>query len=141
MDSLRELHKQQTDIFYDAERLKNRLKALQENILAATAERVNQMYSLSGKQHGTVNVDGGDGIVIKGAIDKKVEWDSAVLMGVASTLPWDKVREIFKIEFSVPEKMYAALKDHGITPEQIIAIDAARTTKYAPLKVSLEAKE
>jgi len=141
VESLRELHRQQSEILSQVETLKKRAAELQGKILAATAERVNQMYALSGKQHGTVSVAGEDGVTIKGSIGKKVEWDSPALMGVASALPWETVQKVFKIEFGVPEKMYAKLAEHGITPEQIVAIDAARTTKYEPLKVSLEVSE
>lgn len=104
-------------------------------ILSATKEKANQMYALAGKQFGTVNVAGEDGISIKADISKKVEWDSDKLADIARTMSWDAVKANFKMEFSVPEKVYAGLGD-----AVKLVFDAARTVKYGDIKITLEKK-
>jgi hypothetical protein len=79
-----------------------------------------------------------DGLSLKGEISKTVKWDSRALMNVAAEMPWDRVREIFKIEFSVPEATYNALA--GANPDLFANIAAARTVKYGDLKVKIAKK-
>jgi hypothetical protein len=69
-----------------------------------------------GKDHGTLNqtLEGG-AVEVKFVRSKKVKWDGAKLMSIASTLPWDRASAIFKIDFSMPEKIYSALA--GVDPD------------------------
>lgn len=110
------------------------LGAIDAEILAATKARVEQLYALTGKTHGTVTADVGD-FKIKGDISKTVSYDTAKLLPIASKMSYEEATKTFKIEFSVAEKVYK-----GLTPELRAEIDKARTTKYAPLKITLVKK-
>lgn len=73
---------------------------------------------------------------LTGEVKKTVDWDSKALLAAAAALPWDTVQEIFKIEFSVPEKTWNAIKEGAfVTDDTRAAIAAARSVKYAPLAV------
>jgi hypothetical protein len=113
------------------------LDKIDEKILQATRDRIQQMLNLQKKQHGTVSLPDENGIVIKGEVSRTVQWDSNQLMSVASNLPWNVVQQVFDIKFKVPEKAFAKLSTLGLAPEVIQAIDGARTTKYGDLKVTL----
>jgi len=136
MATLSELYLQRATAEQQLSAVRQSIAAIDEQITAATAERVRQMYTLSGKQSGTVTVDGGDGIEIKADISKKVEWDTAVLMGVARTMPWDRAQEVFDIKFAVPEKKYKTLSS-----ELRAQLDEGRVTKYGDIKITLVKKE
>jgi hypothetical protein len=93
-----------------------------------------------GKDHGTVTLALQDGFKIKCEAKQAVKWDSPALMAVAQTLPWSRVQQIFKIEFSIPEKIYAGLA--AVAPEDMMAkIDAARMTKIGEPSITLEKEE
>lgn len=81
-----------------------------------------------------------DNILLTAVIDKKVEWDSAKLLPVAGAMDWAIVQKIFKIEFSVPEKVYSVLPAAmSISDEQQVLfkqIEAARTVKYGRPKIA-----
>jgi hypothetical protein len=100
-------------------------------------DRLNPDEALAGEQ--TVEFqphEGGAGIRLKGEVKKTVKWSTDALLGVASAMPWDTVREIFKVEFSVPEATWKAISEGAYVAEDTRrAIAAARTVKYAPLAV------
>ena len=116
---------------------KGRLVAVNAEIDTRLAPSVAAAILASKKTHGVVNapVPLSNTLSMKIDMPKKVEWDSAKLMAVAQTLPWPQVEAIFKIEFSVPEKIYGGLAAGN--PELAKLIDAARTVKYGKAKVSL----
>lgn len=133
MSLLQQLYTQRAHLTSQVRDLEASVEKIDEQILVATRDKVQQMYALSGKQFGSVTIDGGDGISIKADIKKTVEWDSAALMKVASGLSWGVVEQTFDIKFKVPEKVYAKLDG-----PLLAAIDAARTTKYGDIAVKLE---
>jgi hypothetical protein len=90
-------------------------------------------YAAQNKLSGTLSVPTVDGITFVGDMDKTVKWDSGKLMGIANKLTWEQAQALFKIEFSVPEKIYTAMA--ATNPELKTAIDEARSVKYA-LKVA-----
>jgi hypothetical protein len=75
----------------------------------------------------------GDGIA-KREIKKEVKYDSAKLLGVMSEMSWDQIKALFKIEVSVPEKVYGGL---AANPELKAKIDAARTVTPRPQPIKL----
>lgn len=77
-----------------------------------------------------------DDVSLKGEISKRVSYDSPKLMEVASELPWERVRELFKIEFSMPEATYNALA--AANPDLYSRVAGARTVKYGDLKVTIK---
>lgn len=91
------------------------------------------------KQHGTFNAAVTNTVSAKIEVKKTVDWDSAKLMAVAQTLPWERVSAIFKIEFSVSEKIYEGLQ--AAAPELAKQIESARTVKYGAPKVTLSVAE
>gem|GEM_PF-3357988 len=100
-------------------------------------DRLNPDAGMAGEQ--TVEFrphEGGPGIRLKGEVKKTVKWTTDALLGVAAGMSWDQAREIFKIDFSVPEATWKAIAEGAyVTEEQRRAIAAARTVKYAPLAV------
>jgi hypothetical protein len=73
-----------------------------------------------------------DGVKLTFKIGQRVDWDSNVLESIANTLPWEQVRRIMKIEFSVPEKNFKALEDNELKDRLM----DARTVKYGNPSVS-----
>jgi hypothetical protein len=134
MKSLEQLYNEQEGAIEALAAAKAAKAAVDAEILEATLPRITHLYTLTGKQHGSVSLDAGT-FTAKADISKKVEWDSGVLMSVASNISFDEARKVFKMEFSVPEKIYKEL-----TPELKAAVDAGRTTKYGDVKVVLVKK-
>jgi hypothetical protein len=83
------------------------------------------------KQHGqhTFEVDG---IKLTAEITARREWDSEMLEKIARTLPYDVVQRTFTIKFSVPEKVFAGIRDEKLLDQLI----DARTVKYSEPKIS-----
>lgn len=94
----------------------------------ALFERHLQETGLTHGQHSTEI----DGVKLTFKIGQRVDWDSNVLESIANTLPWDQVRRIMKIEFSVPEKNFKALEDNELKDRLM----DARTVKYGNPSVS-----
>lgn len=92
----------------------------------------------TGKDHGSIILPLQDGYAVKAELRRTIKWDSAGLMAVAKTLPWDRVEAMFKIEFSMPEAIYKGVA--AFSPEMREKIDAARTTKVGE-PILLIAKE
>lgn len=89
-------------------------------------ESARQALAQLDKEYGTVTLPLQDGFRAKAEVKQTVKWDSDELQAIASTMPWERVREIFKISFAVPEKIYGGLR--AANPELADRIDAARTT-------------
>jgi hypothetical protein len=73
-----------------------------------------------------------DGVKLTFKIGQRVDWDSDVLESIANTLPWEQVRRIMKIEFSVPEKNFNALPNDELKDRLM----DARTVKYSAPSVT-----
>ena len=110
---------------------KARIQKIDEIIVERLAEQAKN--AMSAKTHGDVTLETPAG-KFKASIDKTVKWDSTKLQNLAATLPWEKVIGIFKIDFSVPEAKYNALKD--IEPMLAEKVEDARTVKYGDLKIT-----
>jgi hypothetical protein len=136
--TLAELHEERNQHIGTIAALQEKVEGIDQQILAATQDKVRQMFSLSGKQSGTVSVYA-DGMTVKGEVSKKVTYDSKALMRVAAEMPWATVQKVFDIAFKVPEKTYKTLATL-VSPEERAAIEGARTTVYGELKVTLEVK-
>lgn len=85
----------------------------------------------SGLNHGQHSTEI-DGVKLTFKISQRVDWDSNVLESIANTLPWEQVRRIMKIEFSVPEKNFKALEENELKDRLM----DARTVKYGNPTVS-----
>lgn len=94
-----------------------------------------QTLTQQGKDYGTANLDLQDGFKVKAELRQKVKWDSAKLMEVARTLPFERVEALFKIEFSMSETVYKGIS--ALSPELRAQIDAARTTSPDTPKLTL----
>lgn len=110
--------------------------ALQLELQRRFAGSVGQALQQKGKEHGSVTLPMQDRLRLKAEVKQEVKWDSAGLMAVAQTLPWERVRQIFKIDFSVSETIYKGIE--AAAPELREKIDAARTTSLKPAKIIIE---
>lgn len=132
----KQLHERHLALGLDAIALKEKADALKEELARRLASSAAAAFVQADKQHGTVNLPLQDGLKAKVVIDRDIEWDSDKLLEVAQTLPWERVRAIFKIAFSVPEAVYKGIA--AVAPELKEKIDAARTTKFKPAKITIE---
>ena len=130
-----QLHSALNDAAIDAAANKAWVASLNGEISKRLGESVLKSLADDGRVHGTVNLFLQDGVTAKGVVDKKVDWDSAKLLAIAQTMPWDRVAAIFKITFSVPEKIYDGIK--AVDDELGKRIDGARTTKPSAPKITL----
>ena len=87
------------------------------------------------KTHGTMALPLQDGLTAKVEIKQTVKWDSAKLLAVAQTLPWERVTALFKIDLSMSEAVYKGVA--ALSPEMRERIDAARTTTLAMPAITL----
>lgn len=87
----------------------------------------------AGKDYGTATSEVGLGYKIKAEIKQTVKWDSAVLQVIAADMSWNSIQHWFKIAFSMPEAQFKAIEPGPFKD----AIIAARTTKLAPLSITL----
>ena len=122
----------------DLEAAKNRIGKLHEELEARLGSAARKTLVDGGKQSGTVNMPLQGGFSAKVEVPKKIEWDSDKLFDLATTMPVERARTIFKFAVSVPEKIYDGIK--AADPELGAAIDQARTTKMGAIKITL-AKE
>ncbi len=87
----------------------------------------------AGKDYGTTTKEVEGGYKIKAEIKQTVKWDSDALQTIASDMTWEKIQHWFKIAFSVPEAKFKAIEPGPFKK----ALEKARTTKLAPMKVTL----
>jgi len=115
---------------------KARIAELQNEVTRRLGESAQRAYEQAGKESGALSLELQDGLTAKMSIDKKIAWDSAKLMAIAQTMPWDRVEALFKIVFSVPENTYKGVA--AADPELQKKLDDARTTTLSPVKITLE---
>ncbi len=89
-----------------------------------------------GKSHGIVNLACQDGIVAKADTKMTVKWDSDKLQAIAQTMPWDRVKSLFKISFSMTETIYKGVE--AVAPDLRAKIDEARTTQIGEPVITLK---
>ena len=132
---LEQLYREAEGVKHVMDDFKTRANLIQAEIEARTADAVKLAISQAGKSHGTIRAQITNTLSAKIDISKKVEWDSAKLQAIAQTLPWERVAKIFKIDFSISEKIYDGIG--AALPELADKIDMARTVKYSAPKVVL----
>lgn len=91
------------------------------------------------KTHGSFTLPLQDGLTAKGDVKQSVSWDSEKLMEIASSLPWERVRELFNVKFSMTETVYKGVG--ALNPEFRDKIDDARTVRYGEPSIVLQAAE
>jgi hypothetical protein len=137
--TLSDLHQLQDGYADGIAALKRRADEVKAELARRYAASAAQALEQQGKDHGSGKLALQDGFVAKYKVDQEIKWDSDALMAVAQTLPWERVVAIFKIAFSVPEKIYAGIA--ALSPELRQKIDEARTTKIKPAVITLEKEE
>lgn len=90
-------------------------------------------YAKAEKHDGTVTFASGDAI-FKSTIKKTVSYDSATLMEIAGSIPWEQAKTIFKFEASIGEKAFAAIEDELLKTR----IMEARTVKYGEPVIAIK---
>jgi hypothetical protein len=95
-------------------------------------------FEKAGKTDGKVSVDLPDGLKLSASVAKRVDWDQDKLKDAAKNLSWEDVQHYFDISFKVGEKIYKALPPSS---ELKAKLDAARTIKLSPMKLTLERKD
>lgn len=115
------------------------IAGIQAEISRRLGESVKRAFEQAGKEHGTLTLPLQDGLTAKCDISKKVDWDSAALMAVAQTMPWDRVNAIFKIRFEVSETVYKGIE--AADPDLKGRIDKARTVTFGTPKIALAKAE
>lgn len=133
--SLSDLLQLQDGYASGAKSLKAKGDLVQAELVRRFAVSATQALAQNGKGHGSGKLELQDRMAVKYDVKQEVKWDSAKLQAVAQTLPWERVAAIFKIEFSVPEKIYAGIA--AVAPELREKIDDARTTTIKPAKLTL----
>lgn len=111
------------------------MKLVEAELARRFAAQVEAKLQLAGKAAGSSTIEA-DGIKLKGELPKKVEWDSTTLLLIAQSMPWDAVQRVFKIAFSVQEKIWDGIQ--AADPELAKKLAAARTVKYDPVKVRFD---
>lgn len=119
----------------NANRQKETLSAILGEVSTRLEGSAKQAFEQAGKTHGQMKLPLQDGLAAEIKIDRKVDWDSAKLQAVAQTLPWDRVKEMFKIAFSMPEAIYKGVS--ALDPELRKKIDDARTETFGTPKITL----
>lgn len=110
---------------------KAEMETIQAELRRRFESRLTEHLASMEKQHGqhTFEVDG---LKLTAEITARVKWDSQRLEAIASKMPWPEVQRLFKIDFSVPEKNYAAIRDEKLLDQLI----DARTVKYSEPKIT-----
>lgn len=137
--SLSELQQLQDGYTSGAKSLKAKADAVKAEIARRYAESANQALAQAGKTHGSGKLQLQDRFAAKYDVKQEVKWDSAALLSIAQTLPWDRVQALFKIEFSMSETIYKGIA--AAAPELRERIDAARTTTIKPPAITLVREE
>lgn len=83
------------------------------------------------KQHGQTTFEA-DGVKLTAEITARRDWDSEKLKAIARSMPYDVVERTFNIKFSVPEKVFAGIRDEKLLDQLI----DARTVKYSDPKIT-----
>ena len=110
---------------------KAEMETLQAELRRRFESRLTEHLASLEKHHGqhTFEVDG---IKLTAEITARRDWDSDKLKAIARTMPFDQVERMFTIKFSVPEKVYAGIRDEKL----LDALIDARTVKYSDPKIT-----
>jgi hypothetical protein len=92
-------------------------------------------FQQADKDSGTLKLPVQGGVIAKVDIKKTVKWDSAKLLELSKAMPWERVQQLFKIDFSVPENTYKAARE--LDPALADSLDTARTVVFSDPKITL----
>lgn len=110
---------------------KEQLDLIQAELRRRYESRLTEHLRSLEKNHGQHTFEE-EGLKLTAEITARVKWDSAKLEAIASKMPWHEAQRLFKIDFSVPEKNYAAVRDEKLLDQLI----DARTVKYSEPKIT-----
>jgi hypothetical protein len=120
----------------DQEVLKLDLKDIDTQICEIV--KPEEIIKAKGKEYGEVTTEDYGAKLTVGS-DKKVKWDSDMLMAIAGTIPWQQAVAMFKISFEMSETKYKALVDNvaaGIQPQELLdRVNEARTVEITEAKL------
>lgn len=133
IEHLKALCEQRKEVVALIEQQKSILQQIDDRITDVLSDNAFKIMEAAGKNSGDVTMTLADGTRYKASVSKTVKYDSDYLFQLASTIPWDEARSIFKIDFSVPEANYQALQK--LKPELAEKVAAARTVKYGDIKI------
>lgn len=131
---LNALREQRRQVVAEIERNKAILQQIDDHFAEVLGAGMREMMSTSGKQSGEITWTLEDGSRYKGSVSKTVKYDSDKLQRIASSMPWDKAQNVFKIELSVPEATYQDIRK--LDPALAREIEEARTVRYGDIKVT-----
>lgn len=131
--SLAELRSLATDIHQAAAVHKAALSEIETEVLRRHGDAMSAALSADGKSVGECSREI-DGIKITFARKAKVKWDNDTLETIAASMPWATAKKVFKIEFSVPERIYKALTDDSL----VNRLNEARTVEVAEPRITFD---
>ncbi len=137
--SLGDLRRLQDDFEKTAAEAKRCVGSVKEELARRYGESGKHALAQAGKDHGSTQLALQDGFFAKVDVKQEVKWDSAKLMAIAQTLPWERVQALFKIDFSMSETIYKGVG--AAAPDPAERIEEARTTILKPPVVALIKKE
>jgi len=99
-------------------------------------ETMREALTHKGKDHGTVT-DSIEGVPLKMEVRQTVKWDGAKLKEAFKQIPPEQAQLLFKVDLSVPEKMFNGCTDPAI---KALLVDARTITFSTPKIVFGEEK-
>lgn len=109
------------------------LKEQDEAILRLCARDAEAGFTKADKPSGTIHFNL-DGEVFTADIDKRVKWDSDALQRIAGSISFEEALSLFKVEYSVPEKVFNDLADGDLKQR----LTDARTVTYSQPKITMK---
>lgn len=137
--SLADLQYKRADFESRISAAKDAISVIDAEIARRTIDKVQAAYAAAGKTDGTLTIDLPDGWKVKSVIRKTVKYDSDILLGVASQMPWDRAQKLFKVDVKMTEKLYGALD--AVDPELKMQIDKGRTVTTSDPSLELIAPD
>src|SRR4051812_16735135 len=104
--TLADLHERQQIAIEMATQAKTAVAEFQTEIDNRLSSSAKATFVQAGKEYGTKTLPLQGGLEAKVEIKKTVDWDSEKLLTLAMTMPWERVRQLFKVEFSMGETLY-----------------------------------
>ena len=123
--SLEGLHSEMAAWQLRAEFAAEQIKEIDTEIARRFIDQVQAAYANAGKTDGTLTVDLPNGWKVKSVVRKTVKYDSAILLGVASQMPWERAQKLFKVDVRMTESLYKALD--AVDPQLKLKVDEGRT--------------
>lgn len=131
--SLAELRSLANDIHQAASVHKAALADIETELVRRHGDALSRALADDGKTVGECSREI-DGIKLTFARKAKVKWDNGTLETIAASMPWATAKKVFKIEFSVPERIYKALTDDAL----VNRLNEARTVEIAEPRISFD---